>query len=73
MSESEAALKAWVECWAEAGPRLEAVRHAELRALDQQDHAKMIDAVIEIACQYGVPRTTSGLVEQQRLFGRLVK
>lgn len=61
----------WVKTWQEAAPRLEAIRHRELRELDTF-------AAISLLCgptdyQEGVraPKPTSGLVEQQRLFARL--
>jgi hypothetical protein len=31
----------------------------------------IVDALFEIGCRFAVPRTTSGLVEQQRLFRKL--
>ena len=60
--------KAWVENWAKVGPQLEAIRRRELRALTYEDRIKAIDALLQIGCAFGKPRTTSGLVEQQRLF-----
>jgi len=61
----------WVQTWQNAAPRLEAIRHQELRALD---------AFAAISCLCGpadyhesprAPTPTSGLIEQQRLFARL--
>lgn len=56
--------------WKRAGPALEQVRRQELRALD-------VFAAIALLCgeaDYHVapraPKTTSGLIEQQRLFRR---
>jgi hypothetical protein len=31
----------------------------------------MIDALFEIGCRFAVPRPSSGLIEQQRLFRKL--
>ncbi len=60
--------KAWVENWAKVGPKLEAIRRRELRAMTYQQRIEAIDAVLQIGCRFSKPRTTSGLVEQQRLF-----
>jgi len=67
------ATRAWVETWAKAGPKLEEIRRRELALLKYEDHVDAIDAMLELACRHGSPRTTSGLVEQQRLFGKLRK
>ncbi len=60
--------KGWVEHWRRVGPILEAVRRDELKAFRYEDHIDIIDALLDIAIRLGPPRTTSGLVEQQRLF-----
>ncbi len=71
MASDDDKLREWVETWAKAGPRLEALKRAELRNFNHADHAAEIDALLEIACQHISPQPTSGLVEQQRLFGKL--
>jgi len=60
--------KAFVEYWKNVGPKLEAIRREELRNFKHEDHIEEIDALLEIGSQFGTPRMTSGLVEQQRLF-----
>jgi hypothetical protein len=60
--------KLWVETWKKAGPALEAIRRRELREFRYEDHAAEIDALLELGLRFAQPRTTSGLVEQQRLF-----
>ena len=71
MSErDEGKLRAWVAAWRRAGPELERICRAELRAFDPQEGAAIVDALLEIGYRLGTPRTTSGLVEQQRLFMR---
>lgn len=60
--------KAWVENWAKVGPKLEAIRRRELREMTYEQRIKAIDSLLQIGCQFGKPRSTSGLVEQQRLF-----
>ena len=69
--EDERLTKAWVKTWAKAGPKLEEIRCRELREFKYEDHLQAIDALLEVACRHAGPRTTSGLVEQQRLFQRL--
>ena len=59
---------AWVRQWLRVGDRLEAVRREELRNLDYQAQLPAIDGLLQMACDLARPRTTSGLVEQQRLF-----
>jgi hypothetical protein len=63
--------KAWVETWIKAGAKLEAIRRQELRDYVYEEHMQEIDDLLEIACRFAQPRTTSGLVEQQRLFQKL--
>ena len=58
----------YVEQWKEAGPELERIRRAELRALDTRASVKLMDALAEIGLRFGTPRETSGLVEMQRWF-----
>ena len=60
--------KAWVENWAKVGPQLEAIRRRELRAMTYEQRVKAIESVLELGSRFAKPRTTSGLVEQQRLF-----
>ena len=60
--------RAWVENWAKAGPKLEEIRRRELRALKYEDHVEIIDALLDMGVRFGTARTTSGLVQQQRLF-----
>ncbi len=59
---------AWVKHWQRVGPLLEQIRREELRKFKYEDHIDLIDSLLEIGCRMGQPRTTSGLVEQQRLF-----
>lgn len=62
----------WVRRWEQAGPALERIRRDALRGLPYtwQD----VDALLELGDHYeGPPRTTSGLIEMQRLFMRARK
>lgn len=63
-------VRAWVAAWRRAGPILEKIRREELRAFSHEEHAELIDALLQIGCDIGCERPTSGLVEQQRLFGK---
>ena len=65
--------KAFVEKWQQAGPELQRVRDEELRAYDHQEKMWIVDSMLRIACARAVPRTTSGLVEMQRLFAKARK
>ena len=71
LSHDRAELENWARTWAKAGPALAAVRRTELRRFRYEDHLAAIDALLEISARHGSARTTSGLVEQQRLFAKL--
>jgi len=60
--------RAWVENWIRVGPELEAIRRRELREMTYQQRIQAIDTVLQIGCRFAKARTSSGLVEQQRLF-----
>lgn len=66
-------MKVWVETWKRAGPLLEAFRYQELRSYDHARNVEIIDGLLEIGAQFARPRSTSGLVEQQRLFRKLAR
>ena len=69
MTESERErLKQWVETWKRAGPELERVRREELRAFRHEENVGLIESLLDIGVEFGRPRLTSGLIEQQRLF-----
>jgi hypothetical protein len=71
---SDTNLKRWAQTWASAGNALEDLRRRELTAMTD-DHVRR--AIADIFTDAPIPdlppRTTSGLVEQQRLFARLRK
>jgi hypothetical protein len=66
--QDEQRTRAWVENWAQVGPKLEAIRRRELRAMTYQERIRAIDTLLQIGCRFAKPRSSSGLVEQQRLF-----
>jgi hypothetical protein len=59
--------------WRQAGRALDRVRRQELRNFKYEEHLPAIDALLQIACDRAVPRTTSGLVELQRLLARAAR
>lgn len=71
MSVADPNARRWVETWQRAGARLEALERERLRNFRYEDHMAEIDALLEIACRFAQPRSSSGLVEQQRLFAKL--
>lgn len=69
---SDTDLKRWAETWASAGRALEALRRRELQAMTDDDVRRAIADLFSGAAPADLPpRTTSGLVDQQRLFARL--
>ena len=60
--------KRWVENWKRVGPILAKIEADELRAKNQAEAIKRILPMIDWCCQRATPKTTSGLVEQQRYF-----
>jgi hypothetical protein len=63
--------RAWVARWREAAPRLEAIRHRELRELDAFTAISLLCGPADYHAAPRAPKPTSGLVEQQRLFATL--
>jgi hypothetical protein len=57
-----------IEAWKRVAPALERVEVEELAHQDAASSQRAIDALIDLAAPLRRPRTTSGLVEQQRLF-----
>ena len=64
-------LKAWVQAWKHAGPALQAVKKAELRALSTAAALAQLADHYDYALRTATPTITSGLVEQQRVFMKL--
>jgi len=60
--------KQWAENWKTLGPILEQIRHQELREFDYEKNSRNVLGLLEMAHLHRRPRTTSGLVEMQRLF-----
>lgn len=58
----------WAARWKAAAPRLEAIRIAELQTVDTIAFIESMNGGFEAVRLSMPPATTSGLVEQQRLF-----
>lgn len=69
--DAEAMMRRWVETWKRAGPELEAIRHAEIRAADTQRAVQHLFSEDGELVRRAPIRLTSGLVEQQRWFMKL--
>ena len=71
--DDKAKMKLWVETWKQVGPLLDKIRHQELRAMTDADGAAALGMLSEFALSLPdqQTRTTSGFVEQQRLFMKL--
>lgn len=71
---SDTDLKRWAQTWTSAGDALSALRRQELAAMTDDDVRRAIADLFTGTPMHDLPpRTTSGLVEQQRLFLRLRK
>jgi hypothetical protein len=63
----------WVKTWKRAGHALKEIKKQELRSYDYKQHQPMVDEMLRWACDHQKERITSGLVDQQRLFVKLVE
>jgi hypothetical protein len=70
--EEVAAGRRWVQTWREAAPRLEAIRRRELRQLDAFTAISRLCGPADYREPPRAARPTSGLIEQQRLFAKLL-
>ena len=69
---SDAELKRWAETWERAGRELARIRRDELQRMTDDDVRRAVSDLFSDALPTDMePRTTSGLVEQQRLFAKL--
>lgn len=58
----------FVTHWQRVGPMLDRIRREELRQFDTFREHHVVDALLQIGFEQSVERTTSGLVELQRIF-----
>ena len=71
---SDTNLKRWAQTWASAGNALDALHRRELAAMTDDDVRRAVADLFTNAPNSDLPlRTTSGLMEQQRLFALLRK
>jgi hypothetical protein len=63
--------KRWVRAWANAGPALQKVRDADIRAGNTADMIECTAGLFRDAVRNFPPKPTSGLVEQQCWFMKL--
>ncbi len=64
-------LREWVRNWEVVGPELDRMRREDIRRANTQDSIKLFDLAFKAALRNTPPRTTSGLVEFQRLLRKL--
>lgn len=62
--------KAWVDRWGQCGPVLKEIQRRELRQFKHSENVHIISSLLQLGHGLSVPRLTTGLVEQQRLFQR---
>ena len=71
MTESERAdMKRWVQTWVQAGPELQKVRDADIRAADTAQSMRIFAGSASWAVINRPAEPWSGLVEQQRWFAK---
>jgi hypothetical protein len=70
MSETDR-LRAWVRSWMVLGPELARLRHEKIRSASTPESIKQFNLAFKAALRNTPPRTTSGLIELQRLLRKL--
>jgi len=60
--------KQWVDNWNRVGTILEQIETEDLRSPEYEKGLSGFAPLLDWCCQRGEPNTTSGLIEQQRLF-----
>jgi hypothetical protein len=74
MPEKIQEMKKWVKAWQTAAISLKELKKKELRSSDYYEkNKKILDEMLQYACQHSKTRLNSGLAEQQRLFRKLKK
>jgi hypothetical protein len=64
-------IRRWVETWKEAGPKLEAIRHREIREADNLKVLSLLEGAFNQALRTSPLRPSSGMVEMQAWFAKL--
>jgi hypothetical protein len=63
-------IQLWVDTWKKAGPELEAIRRREIAEADNVHVVALLEDAFNHAAGMP-PRTTSGLIEMQRILEKL--
>jgi len=64
-------LRAWVQNWIVLGPELDRLRRERIRRANTSESIVQFDLAFKAALRNTPPRTTSGLIEFQRLLRKL--
>ena len=64
-------LRQWVETWKRAGPELEAIRRREIREADNAQVIEALESAFNHATRTFPSRTSSGMIEMQRILQKL--
>jgi hypothetical protein len=70
-SEEKRRMVAWVENWKNTAPRLEQLKRQTIRRTNTCASIAALDLAFKSALRNTPPRTETGLVEFQRLLGKL--
>jgi len=70
--EEREVMRRWVEAWKEAGPVLDAIRRQEIRQADNLKVLALLECAFNQAVRELPLRPSSGLVEMQSWFAKLV-
>ena len=72
MADSKKDIRRWIKAWENASLSLKELKKKELSADDYYERNwKILDEMLQYACENSTPRPSSGLVEQQRLFMKM--
>jgi len=63
----------WIKTWERASISLERLRRNRLRSYEYSKNLDIVDRMLQWACDNIKPRSTTGLIEQQRLFMKIGK
>jgi hypothetical protein len=69
--QEEQRVRQWIRNWQEVAPVLERLRNEAIGNTDTATAIEQLSDAFESARLHWTPPTTSGLVEQQRLFAKL--
>jgi hypothetical protein len=67
---SDERMRQWLAGWQAAGPVLDRLRTEAIRQANTAESIELLSDAFESTLFHRLPSSTSGLVEQQRLFAR---